>query len=885
MVKGINKKKLKARVYTILADKNFKDKLYTISDIKKKLGNYGFSQDDLLDVLDELMVEGKIMKDKELYRVFAPHLGFVQGKIFMDEKGNGHVEVPVQEEDETKKVVYTVLADDLNDALVGDIVLLKPVQGTSKGHPLARVEQIVKRNVNLVFCIAKIVDDEVRLEPENLGFKHSIVIPKREAATLVDGQRVLVEIGELIKDSYYNGFIINNSPAKEETKTLVKEHKKQTDFFEAPVLTETVTSIYIDKHMDGIVILEDGKVANIDPKHLKDAVDGDLVEVTVYNVKRNGCYVAEVNRIVERTKDPIICDVIKGKNGRLELRPCALPFKETIYLDLSSTDKVLAQGDRIQVTLGEYDKEEKAIRASFYSYVGSKEQKLLDLRTMAIKEGIDPDFTPEAMAEAETLPKEVREEDKVGRVDLTDELIFSIDDETCKDRDDAISIKILPNGNYQVGIHISDVSYYIKPGMVLWEEAKRRSTSVYMSNIVIPMLPKIISNGICSLDEGKERLTLSTMMEITPNGDILNYKFVDSVIKSKKAMTYTAVNQILEEGIVPEGYEDYVESLQMWNDLSKKLEKKKLARGYVDFGNNEIKPDYDENGEVLNIHKRVSGSGQKLIENGMLLNGMCYAEFMEDIPAPFRVHDEPEEETLEETFDLLEKSGIRVVDVEEVLNGKTIERILKSIKDEDIRKIVADILLRSMKLARYDAHPGYHFGLGLYRYGQFTSPIRRFMDLLAHYMLKQKRDGKFNWKDYEKELKEIQQMCIYATKMERKADKAERAGDRYDMCRYIDKHLNEKFEAQVTYVNSSGIYIKTREGIDGKIIAADVDALRLMYDEATASYKDKRKGIRIRIGDRLIATSLATDVEYNTVNFTIADEDTLNILTLKRKGL
>ena len=177
MVKGINKKKLKTKVYTILADKNFKDKLYTISDIKKKLGNYGFSQDDLLDVLDELMVEGKIMKDKELYRVFAPHLGFVQGKIFMDEKGNGHVEVPVQEEDETKKVVYTVLADDLNDALVGDIVLLKPVQGTSKGHPLARVEQIVKRNVNLVFCIAKIVDDEVRLEPENLGFKHSIVIP------------------------------------------------------------------------------------------------------------------------------------------------------------------------------------------------------------------------------------------------------------------------------------------------------------------------------------------------------------------------------------------------------------------------------------------------------------------------------------------------------------------------------------------------------------------------------------------------------------------------------------------------------------------------------------------------------------------------------------
>ena len=884
---NVSKESLKAKIYSILSNKTFKDKLYSLKEIKKNLGNkYSVGHEELLSALNELIYEGKVMvTDRGLYRVFSSELGYLQGKLILDEMGNGHVEIATEiENGKRRKVVYKIFSDDLNDALVGDTVLIRPTDGTSKGNPVAVVEKIVKRFSNLLFCNVKRVGGELELIPENIGFKHGVRLSKSEKATLEEGQRILVSIGELVDNRYYEGSIANPSVSKEDSKSAIHDEKKQQEFSEAKILTEIETPIYIDQHMDGVIVLDDGSVAIVDPKYLKDALDGDIVDVVVYDVKKNGSYVAEVNRIVKRQSEPVICDVVKGKNGRIDLVPCGIPFKKSIYLDQDSTDKLIAVGDRVQVVVGDYDSKEKAYKASFVSYIGNKEQRMLDLRTIAIANDIDPEFPPEVLAEAETIPKEVREEDRVGRVDLTDELIFSIDDETCKDRDDAISIKRLPNGNYKVGIHISDVSYYIHPEMALWKEAKRRSTSVYLSNIVIPMLPKIISNGICSLDENQERLTLSTMVEVTPNGDILNYEFVDSIIKSKKAMTYTAVNQILEEGIVPEGYEDFVESLHMWNDLSKALEKKKIARGYIDFGNNEIKPDYDENGEVTEIHKRVSGSGQKLIENGMLLNGMCYAEFMDGMPAPFRVHDEPEEEVLEDTFDLLQKTGIKVVSVEEVLNGKSIERILKSIDDEDIRKIVANILLRSMKLARYAPQAGYHFGLGLEKYGQFTSPIRRFMDLLAHYMLKKKRDGKFNWKEYEQELKDIEQMCIYATKMERKAEAAERDADHYDMARYIDKHLDEQFEAQVTYVNSKGIYIKTREGIDGKIDTFDVYALHLMYDEATASYRDKKKGIRIRIGDKLIATSLTTDVEFNTINFTIREEDIGQIHSLRKKG-
>ena len=660
------------------------------------------------------------------------------------------------------------------------------------------------------------------------------------------------------------------------------KNKKEKDI-DANVLYEVETSLYINEHMDGIVNLPDGGMAVIDPSHLKDASSGDIVTVLVYDLKSNGRYVAEVLNIVKRKDTPVICDIKKGTNGELELIPCGTPFKQRIILDKKSTKKLLCEGDRIRVNLGEYDRDQKAIVAYFNSYVGNKNQTELEIRTMCVNHDIEPDFPEEAYKEADTLPKKVREEDKKGRTDLTDTVVFSIDDETCKDRDDALSIRKLPNGNYELGIHISDVSYYIHPGMLLWEIAKQRSTSVYLCNYVIPMLPKIISNGICSLDEGVERLTLSTFIEISPEGDIVNYRFEDAVIKSKKAMTYTAVNQILDEGIVPEGYDEFVEPLKMWKEVSDIQEKRKLERGYINFGNKDIKTTYDENGNVVDIKKRTFGSGQKLVENGMLLNGQCVGEFLSPVEAPFRVHSEPDPEKFEEAVDLLQRSGIKVVRVEEIIDGRNIEAVIKAIQDDDVRSVAANILLRSMKVAGYDSKPNYHFGLGLEFYTQFTSPIRRFMDLLAHYLLRLKRDNKLTYEVYEQLSSDVTDMCRHSTEMEKNATDAERDGDKYDMCRYVDQRINEKFDAQVTYINSRGMYIKTREGIDGVIKDTDVEGLHLLYDKATASYKDKKNGITIRIGDKLVATALGSEKNYKSVLFGISEEDVDNIQILKRK--
>ncbi len=877
----LRKDALKDEIVSILSNNAFKDKLYSFKEIKKKLA-CNVSVGDLQEMLDDLEKEGRIViNNRGQYRVFSSELGYVQGRIFIDELGNGYVEEVADIQGEQVKITYKVYTEDLNDSLNGDLVLLKTTGGSSKGHVLAKVEKVIQRHSNLVFGTVIEENGELALAPEPHNFKHKILLKKKDKTVLNPGQRVLVDIGELVDDRYYLASICRVDVRKEDSKETLHEEKKQQEYLDASILCEREVTIHIDEYMNGVVYLRNGEKAIIDPAHLHDALEGDVATVQVLNVKRNGNYVGEVINIVERKNRPIICDTKRGKNGRIELIPCGLPFKQPIVLDYKSTNKLLVEGDRIQVILGEYDKDEKAVIAKYDSFVGNKNNAYLDLRTIAIEHNIDPEFTPESLAEAETIPQEVTEKDLEGRLDLRDELIFTIDDETCKDRDDAISIKRLPNGNFQAGIHISDVSHYIKPGMALWEEAKRKSTSTYIGNVVFAMLPKIISNGICSLDEGKDRLTLSTIVEVTPEGKIVNYKFVDSVINSKKAMTYTAVNQILEEGIVPEGYEDFVESLKMWDELSKVLEKRKLERGYIDLGSSEIKTDYDDNGNVVAIHPRVCGSGQKLIENGMLLNGQCYAEYMKDMPAPFRVHDEPDEEKLEGALDVLGKSGIKVVNSEKIIDGRQIEQIIKSIKDEEVRQVASNILLRAMMLARDDVEPGYHFGLGLDIYGQFTSPIRRFMDLLAHYLLKLKRDKKFNWSEYNKIKKDVEEMCKHSTMMERRSDAASRDGDRYAMISYVGQHMDDKYPAQVTYINSSGIYIKTREGIDGKIHKVDVEGLHLMYDEPSASYKDKKRGITIRIGDRLIATPVST--AYKTIHFGIAEEDSDSIKKLTRK--
>ena len=635
----------------------------------------------------------------------------------------------------------------------------------------------------------------------------------------------------------------------------------------------------INKHDEGFIMGRDGTKYKIRTEDLNDALDGDTVIVKPTKKKSEGHVVCKVDKIIKRKDGLVVVEVTKGEDGEYYLRPFNARLTHPIKINAMSM-RPLVEGDRIVVKISELT-DNKCYYAGFVKNIGHKDDPDADLKIIAIENKIVIDFSEQAMAEAEAIPTEVSEEEKVGRLDLTNKLIFSIDGASTKDRDDAVSIEINERGNYVVGVHISDVTYYVHPGMQLWEEALQRGTSVYMADTVIPMLPHKLSNGICSLNPDVDRLTFSCIMEVTPEGQVLNYDFVDTVINSRKAMTYEEVNRIFEDGELPEGYEEYYDSLELMHRLSTRMEKVKEKRGYVNFGSNDLEIKMDEDGNPLEFKKKEQRSAEKIIENLMLLAGECYANYM-IIPSPLRVHEGPEEERVEEAFEMLEKSGIRVKSTHDIVNGKVIQQLLNQIKDADERTVAAQIILRSMSRARYDVENVGHFGLGLPKYGHFTSPIRRAADLRGHYNLRLQRDNKFVIKDADAFYDMMDDFCQHISRKERNADQAERDANEFEMIKYMKDHIGEKFNAHVTYVNSRVMFVKTEEGITGRLYPEDIEGDKFNYNDNYLTFSGKKTKKRIKIGTRLVLTALEADRDFGSISFGVQQDDLALIKSRKR---
>lgn len=638
--------------------------------------------------------------------------------------------------------------------------------------------------------------------------------------------------------------------------------------------------ISINKHDEGFIMGRDGKKYKIRTEDLNDALDGDTVIVKPTKKMSEGHVVCKVDRIIKRKDGLVVVEVTKGEDGEYYLRPFNARLNHPIKINAMSM-RPLVEGDRIVVKISELT-DNKCYYAGFVKNIGHKDDPDADLKIIAIENKIVIDFSEAALAEAEAIPTEVTEEEKVGRLDLTNELIFSIDGASTKDRDDAVSIRINERGNYVVGVHISDVTHYVHPGMQLWEEALQRGTSVYMADTVIPMLPHKLSNGICSLNPDVDRLTFSCIMEVTPQGEVLNYDFVDTVINSRKAMTYEEVNQIFEDGELPPGYEEFYDALDLMRQLSERMEKVKEKRGYVNFGSNDLEIKMDENGNPVEFKKKQQRTAEKIIENLMLLAGESYANYM-IIPSPLRVHEAPDEERVEEAFETLEKSGIRVKSTHDIVNGKVIQQLLSQIEDMDERTVAAQIILRSMSRARYDVENVGHFGLGLPTYGHWTSPIRRAADLRGHYNLRLQRDNKFVIKDADAFYDMMDEFCQHISRKERYADQAERDADEFEMIKYMKNHLGEKFNAHITYVNSKVMFVKTEEGITGRLYPEDIQGDRFNYNDNTLSFNGKKSKKKLRIGTKLVLTALEADRDFGSISFGIDQED-FALIKSRKKG-
>ncbi len=427
-----------------------------------------------------------------------------------------------------------------------------------------------------------------------------------------------------------------------------------------------------------------------------------------------------------------------------------------------------------------------------------------------------------------------------------------------------------------MGVHIADVSYYVKPGTNIYNEAYDRGTSVYLVDRVIPMLPHKLSNGICSLNPNEERLTISCIMEIDNTGNIISHEIFESVIKSRIQMTYKKVNNILEKNEVPEGYEEYKEELLLMNELAKILRKNKEKRGYIDFDVDEAKIIVDETGFPIEIKLRDRGAGERLIEDFMIAANETVAThiFYMKLPFVYRVHDKPEEDRVKEFIAFLSSLGYTVNGNLKKVNQQMFQKILVDLKDKLEFPILSSLMLRTMQKAVYQIDNIGHFGLASKIYTHFTSPIRRFPDTTVHRLL---RTYLFNNDISEQKVDSIHNelipLCEHSSEKERASIDCERDIDSMKMAEYMTKHIGEEFEGLISNITNFGFFVQLTNLIEGLVYISDIPNDYYNFDETKMQMVGSKKNIIYKIGQKVKVKVKAASKDDRTIDFELVGDE------------
>lgn len=599
----------------------------------------------------------------------------------------------------------------------------------------------------------------------------------------------------------------------------------------------------------------------IDKRNLKDAKNGDtcLLETFI----RQGDKEARVKRVLERSlplaKVCIQKDVIYVK-------PLKEYDKDIILLP---SDLYLVDGEI--VSLKTIREEKDSIYVKVDEKIGHINSPDIDTLMVMHEFEVPVGFSDETKKEVASLPKEVSKSEFEGRVDLTDQMIFTIDGSDTKDIDDAVSINILDNGNYLLRVSIADVSNYVKFGSSTFTDAYQKGNSTYMADKVEPMLPIELSNGICSLNEGVDRLAVTCEMEYDKLGDLVNKKMYPSVIKSRKKMTYECVNNILD-GKEVKGYEEYKDSLFKMYELSKILENKRKNNGALEFKSDEIKLIVDENGKLLDIKKHIQYKGENLIEQFMLSSNEASISLLEEAIGfgIYRVHAHPSPKKIEEFMKFYSALGYQINGKFDYSNmsNQNIRNILEHINKTKDSDILNKKLLRSMQKAFYSKDNIGHFGLASEKYTHETSPIRRFSDLILHYMIK---IGLFNM-DMEVSLEEIQralpEICEHISMTERRSDETEYAVNDMKIAEYMSNHINEEYDAIIDGVTNKGFFVETTNYIDGFVSLDTLKGYYTLLDDGI-TYIDRKGRKAFALGDKVRVKCISANKELRRVDFTL----------------
>lgn len=618
----------------------------------------------------------------------------------------------------------------------------------------------------------------------------------------------------------------------------------------------------------GFVDIEGDEDVFVAPTNMNGAIHGDQVVVEITS-KKGMELEGRIVRIVNREIKEMVGEYyIKDGTGYIDLDE----EKVKLQIEIDKENSMGAMpGHKVLVkVLGKL--KDNHYKGKILRILGHKNDPGVDILSIVAKYGIHDVFPEEVMEEVNVIPDCVKEEEVVGRRDLRGECIFTIDGDDTKDIDDAISIKKLENGDYELGVHIADVSYYVKARSKLDEEAYERGTSVYLADRVIPMLPHKLSNGICSLNPDVDRLSMSCVMEIDSHGKVVDYEIFESVIRSRKQMTYKCVNSILEQNIVSEGYEPFVENLKLMEELAKVLRKEKESRGYIDFGIDESKIIVDENGKAIDVVLRNRGIGENLIEDFMIAANETVAThiyFME-LPFLYRIHGEPSEEKIQKFLDFIGILGYHVNGKVKDIHPKTMQDILRQLKDKKEFHILSSMLLRSMQKAIYDKNNIGHFGLASKYYTHFTSPIRRYPDTTVHRLLRlylfQHKMDKDTINYWDNRLTFIGE---HTSEMERASIECEREVDDMKKAEYMMDHIGEQYTGIVSSVVSFGMFVELPNLVEGLVRIDDLKGDHYFFDEATFSIHGEKDKRGYRLGDSVNITVLAANKEARTVDFII----------------
>lgn len=619
----------------------------------------------------------------------------------------------------------------------------------------------------------------------------------------------------------------------------------------------------------GFVDIEGDEDVHISKNNTNNAVHGDKVIVEITS-KKGKDLDGRIVRIVDRKLDNLVGEyIVKDNKAYIQLDNDKLNITVVVPKELSLG---AVPGHKVLVKVTN-KLQGNTYNGQILKILGHKTDPGVDILSITAKYNINDEFSEEVMAEVDKLPDEVKEEEMIGREDLREEIIFTIDGDDTKDIDDAISIERLENNNFKLGVHIADVSYYVKDNTKLDEEAYNRGTSVYLADRVIPMLPRKLSNGICSLNPNVDRLAMSCVMEIDEKGNVVDYNIFESVIRSKKQMTYKNVNKIMEENIVPEGYEEFEEKIKDMQELAHRLRKNKIRRGYIDFEIDEPKLIVDDEGLVTDVLVRERGEGEKLIEDFMIAANETVAThvYFMNLPFVYRIHGEPNEEKIQNFLKFIGILGYKVNGKIKEITPIAMQRLLDDLKEKKEFHILSQLLLRSMQKAVYDKTNIGHFGLGSKCYTHFTSPIRRYPDTTVHRLLRTylfKKDMSEDTIEYWEG--KLPFLTEHTSERERASVECEREVDQMKIAEYMEKHIGEEHDGIVSSVVNFGLFIQLPNLIEGLIRLDDLKDDRYIYDETTFSLIGQRTKKIYRLGDELHIRVKAASKINHTVDFELA---------------